>query len=126
MATTNTAFCPVCNQQRLIVRATTNNTFHLIMTVITCGLWLIVWFLQGTSRETSTWRCSVCGTPLASGLLRVPTRSTGLFGTSSVRRAPCHAPGCTCPHYEFEREQQNPNGTSWRLCACAHPAGDHI
>jgi hypothetical protein len=72
MATRSSAHCPVCREQRLIERATANNLLHLVLTVLTCGLWLIVWFFRGTAAETATWRCTVCGTSLASGLLQRP------------------------------------------------------
>ncbi len=35
MAATSSAFCPVCQQQRPVTRATSNNLFHLIMTLLT-------------------------------------------------------------------------------------------
>lgn len=72
MATGGSGFCPVCNQQRRIERATTNNVFHLLMTVLTLGLWALIWAFQGTSGETATWRCTTCGSPVATGLLQRP------------------------------------------------------
>jgi len=56
----STAFCETCNAQRLIVRPGTNHILHLLLTLVTFGLWLIVWIF-GTIK-IGGWRCSVCGT----------------------------------------------------------------
>lgn len=52
-------FCKVCNMRRLIQRPGTNHILHLLMTVLTCGFWAIIWLLS--SVKIGGWRCSVCG-----------------------------------------------------------------
>ena len=64
---TGTTFCQVCQQQRLTTQGSTNNTFHLLMTLLTGGLWLIVWLVRGLGKEATTWRCAICGTPVGGG-----------------------------------------------------------
>jgi hypothetical protein len=129
VATRSSAYCPVCRQQRLVERATANNLFHLVLTVLTGGLWLIVWLLQGTSRETATWRCTVCGTAVATGVLRMGA-ARNLSGSGTISTAPrtrslggslkpCRTPDCTCG--DFARA-----GEASQFCACGHPAGEHV
>jgi RNA polymerase subunit RPABC4/transcription elongation factor Spt4 len=54
------AFCPTCGRQRLFVAPTPSHLLHLVLTLITFGIWLIVWLLIGA--KTGPYRCSVCGT----------------------------------------------------------------
>lgn len=55
----STGFCKVCQQQRLMLRDGANHLLHLVLTVLTGGLWLIVWI--GCSVQFGGWRCSQCG-----------------------------------------------------------------
>lgn len=56
-------FCPTCNQQRLMRRQGTNHVLHLVLTVLTIGIWGLVWiFVAVSNKGTAPWRCSVCGT----------------------------------------------------------------
>ena len=43
----------------LATRQGTSHIFHLILSVITCGLWLPVWALSCV--KIGGWRCSKCG-----------------------------------------------------------------
>lgn len=52
-------FCKTCNQMRLVNRPGTNHILHLLLSIITGGIWLIVWIL--TSVKIGGWRCSQCG-----------------------------------------------------------------
>jgi hypothetical protein len=54
-------FCPQCGEQRLLLREGPN---HLILTVLTFGLWAIVWFIVAVNKGGAPARCSVCGTEL--------------------------------------------------------------
>jgi len=54
------AWCPVCNQQRLFIAPKPNHILHLLLSIFTLGIWLIVWLLIGG--KTGPYRCSVCGT----------------------------------------------------------------
>ena len=61
-----TGFCGQCNAQRKVERAGTNHWFHLIMTILTFGLWIPIWICVpyrhvGLLRKRHGWRCSTCG-----------------------------------------------------------------
>ncbi len=55
----NSGFCGMCNKQVLVRRKGTNHILHLILSILTAGLWIIVWILA--SIKMSGWRCSQCG-----------------------------------------------------------------
>ena len=52
-------FCGVCNKQVLVRRKGTNHLLHLILSILTAGLWVIVWILA--SIKFGGWRCTQCG-----------------------------------------------------------------
>lgn len=52
-------FCSTCNEQTLAQRPGTNHILHLILSVITGGIWLLVWI--GVSVKVGGWRCGKCG-----------------------------------------------------------------
>lgn len=54
-----TGFCRGCNRQVLVRRKGTNHVLHLLLTVVTCGLWLVIWLLSAI--KIGGWRCTVCG-----------------------------------------------------------------
>jgi hypothetical protein len=39
----------------------TSHILHLLLTIVTGGLWLIVWLL--VSAKKKDWRCPLCGQP---------------------------------------------------------------
>jgi hypothetical protein len=51
--------CAHCKRRTVVFRAGTSHVLHLILTVLTAGLWLIVWI--GTAIKFGGWRCSECG-----------------------------------------------------------------
>ncbi|QEO58316.1 hypothetical protein [Francisella marina] len=52
-------YCKNCKDYVKAEAPQTRIVFHLLMTLLTGGLWLIVWLLAGGS---SKYRCSHCGT----------------------------------------------------------------
>jgi hypothetical protein len=38
-----TGFCTVCNKQVMVFRRGTNHILHLLLTLVTFGVWIIVW-----------------------------------------------------------------------------------
>jgi len=52
----------------MIRRKGTNHVLHLLLTVLTAGLWLIVWIL--VSIKIGGWRCSQCGRGVARSILK--------------------------------------------------------
>jgi len=59
------AYCKNCNKQVLVTRNTPNHILHLLLSLVTCGLWLLVWWSM--SSEKKPWRCSQCGLSLGGG-----------------------------------------------------------
>ena len=51
--------CDDCGRLVLARRPGPNHVFHLILTILTGGLWLIVWILS--IPRMGGWRCSGCG-----------------------------------------------------------------
>lgn len=61
----STAYCKHCDDNVKTIRKTPSHLFHLIMSVLTCGVWLLVW--ASVASEKETWRCSQCGSELGGG-----------------------------------------------------------
>lgn len=53
-------FCNKCEKNVYSSREGTNHTFHLILTVVTGGLWGLVWLFK--SFKFGGWSCPACGT----------------------------------------------------------------
>jgi hypothetical protein len=56
-------FCKACNRQTLHVCQETNcnHILHLLLSIVTCGLWLPIWLLAAISSSKSTPICTACG-----------------------------------------------------------------
>lgn len=52
-------FCKVCGKNVKITRNGRNHILHLLLTLITAGLWLLVWIPLLLTSEP--WRCNECG-----------------------------------------------------------------
>jgi len=52
-------YCRKCEKQVRIRRKKTNHLLHLILTLLTGGVWIIVWIL--CSIRVDGWRCARCG-----------------------------------------------------------------
>ena len=52
-------FCKRCGRQVMISRPGTNHILHLLLTILTCGFWLVIWIL--CSIKIGGWRCTQCG-----------------------------------------------------------------
>lgn len=55
------AHCPRCRHQQLFIRATINHPLHLLMVLITGGLWLVSWMAVCIGNLMRPWRCEHCG-----------------------------------------------------------------
>ena len=53
-------FCKQCGQNRLAVGTKPNHVLHLILTILTAGLWAIVWVVVA-GLSAGNFRCSQCG-----------------------------------------------------------------
>ena len=72
----SSGYCHVCQRQVLVRKETPSNTFHLLMCVFTCGLWVFVWIGANFLNLFAKYRCTNCGTQLTSDMGQV--RDTGL------------------------------------------------
>jgi len=68
-------YCPRCTEPVMVRRRSANHVLHLLLTLCTMGLWLLVWI--GVGIRFGGWRCSRCGAPA---------------GTHAPRRARAKAP----------------------------------
>ncbi len=67
-------FCNNCREKTLHIKKTPNHILHLLLSIFTAGLWLIVWFLIVVSSAGASWRCSKCGTSIT-GIALAETKS---------------------------------------------------
>lgn len=54
-----TGFCEQCDQQRPVFRDKANHILHLLLSIVTFGFWIIIWFLCAI--KIGGWRCKECG-----------------------------------------------------------------
>lgn len=54
-------WCNACNRQVVAVRKSPSHLLHLLLTIITAGVWGIVWLLAIVT--AGKWTCSLCGLP---------------------------------------------------------------
>ena len=52
-------YCKQCKQIRPVMRPGTNHILHLILSIVTAGIWVIVWILAAV--KIGGWRCESCG-----------------------------------------------------------------
>ena len=52
-------FCKQCQSNVLAVRPVPNHILHFLITIFTCGLWVIPWVLM--SFKIGGWKCPNCG-----------------------------------------------------------------
>ena len=61
MTTINTmTHCYKCQKKTLHIEQKINNILHLLLSVITAGVWIIVWVLLAIFHNKKT-QCTVCG-----------------------------------------------------------------
>lgn len=51
--------CAYCGEKVLAIRQGPNHVLHLLMSLVTMGLWLPIWLLS--SVIIGGWQCSRCG-----------------------------------------------------------------
>ena len=70
--------CRNCGRNVLIRRQGTNHVLHLLLALITAGIWIPVWIL--CSIKIGGWRCSTCGGRVARKLEVADYAVLVLFG----------------------------------------------
>ena len=53
-------FCGHCQRQVMAQGSTPNHLLHLFLSIITAGLWIIMWIIISIG-STGGWRCTQCG-----------------------------------------------------------------
>jgi len=74
-------YCKRCNDRVLVRRQATNHILHLVLSVLTGGLWLLVWIASAI--KVGGWRCSRCGSRAGAGSsfsLGTVAAVAGVFG----------------------------------------------
>jgi hypothetical protein len=56
-------YCYSCNRntKHEMQVGGTSHLFHLVMSILTMGFWLIIWAICGMSNSSSDWFCAECG-----------------------------------------------------------------
>ncbi len=54
-------WCPEDGKWVLATRQTPNHVLHLLLSVITLGVWVVVWFLAAVVAGSRAYRCPHCG-----------------------------------------------------------------
>ena len=52
-------YCPTCRRNQMFERPAPNHIVHLILSIVTCGIWLIVWL--AACAGVGAWMCPGCG-----------------------------------------------------------------
>lgn len=73
MSDTVVHYCKTCQRETPHTRPSTSHVLHLILTLITFGVWLLVWILVAGNNSTQAV-CLVCGAER--GLFGSGTRGT--------------------------------------------------
>lgn len=59
--------CAVCNEVMPHSQETTNHVLHLLLSVITAGLWVPIWILLSIGNGKAMATCTKCGNRRAPG-----------------------------------------------------------
>lgn len=70
------SYCSWCAQERTFRRRTADHGLHLILTVVTLGLWGVAWFSIWWGERRLHWRCQGCRRRTR-GLLAAPEPPAG-------------------------------------------------
>jgi hypothetical protein len=54
-------YCPYCARRVFGHRPAASHDMHLVLTIVTWGLWLPVWLLVSIYQQAQPYLCTVCG-----------------------------------------------------------------
>jgi len=57
-------FCRSCSCERELSRRVADHRLHLILTILTLGLWGIAWISIWCGEQRRPWRCRICRRPV--------------------------------------------------------------
>lgn len=60
--------CKHCDRDVMVRRKGTNHILHLLLSIVTVGIWIIMWILL--SIKIGGWRCSICGRKARANIFR--------------------------------------------------------
>lgn len=55
-------YCKHCDATMPCEKRSPNHVLHIILSVLTIGLWLVVYALMAIESSGHSWRCQKCGT----------------------------------------------------------------
>jgi hypothetical protein len=58
---TEQQFCKCCDQLRPFEKRTANHVLHLLLSIVTLGWWVLVWFFVTLAARGQPGRCRSCG-----------------------------------------------------------------
>ena len=105
-------YCATCGQNRMFVKNRINNVLHLILSVLTFGVWAIfVWLPLGIISASRGMRCSVCGMKMGArpvGIAEAPVSPSPApqWTPTAESTAPAVEPGPTPPAPDAPRHGQ--------------------
>jgi hypothetical protein len=94
VSTTNAVLpCAICRRPTLHLVQKPNHILHLLLSVVTMGLWLVVWLMVAVNARDQAEVCTVCGgvdptavaQPQQSTPARRPTAAAVGFGRALGR-----------------------------------------
>ena len=56
-------YCPNCQKLVLGQRETVNTVAYVLLTLFSCGFWLIIWWIMAATFRQRPFLCTICGTP---------------------------------------------------------------
>jgi len=69
MANKVALYCKNCQRETMHEQPKTSHVLHLLLSIITAGIWIIVWLIVAANNNSQA-QCTVCG------------REVGMFGSS--------------------------------------------
>lgn len=54
-------FCPNCKAHKRFEKEGINHVLHLLLSIVTFGVWSVVWILLGLISIAKPYRCAECG-----------------------------------------------------------------
>jgi len=54
-------YCARCRHQQIFEKSRLHHGFHFLLSVLTCGLWLVSWLSIYIGHRFRPWRCVKCG-----------------------------------------------------------------
>jgi hypothetical protein len=55
------AYCPRCRHKQLFIKEQIDHRLHLILAILTGGLWAVSWAAVCVGKTIWPWRCEHCG-----------------------------------------------------------------